>query len=73
MPCHSTPFYAYIHAPIAMDFIKCLPPITYDGYSLFPSPFSAPRISNCGACVCVCVCCACAVTRHMNRFCDGDL
>lgn len=31
MPCHSTPFYAYIHAPIAMDFIKCLPPITYDG------------------------------------------
>lgn len=50
MPCHSTPFYAYIHAPIAMDFIKCLPPITYDGYF---SPFSAPRISNCGACVCV--------------------
>lgn len=32
MPCHSTPFYAYVHRPIPMDFVRCLPPIKYDGY-----------------------------------------
>jgi hypothetical protein len=31
MPCHSTPFHAHIHSPIHMDFIRCLPPIKYDG------------------------------------------
>jgi phosphatidylinositol glycan class B len=27
MPCHATPYYAYIHRNISMDFIQCLPPL----------------------------------------------
>ena len=58
MPCHSTPFYSYIHAPIAMDFIKCLPPITYDGYPHRPFfPHSLLSHGLIWVCVCVCVWC----------------
>lgn len=27
MPCHSTPFYSYIHKNITLDFLTCEPPI----------------------------------------------
>jgi len=30
MPCHSTPFYSYIHKNITMDFLTCEPPIGED-------------------------------------------
>ncbi|GAB1607087.1 hypothetical protein Ahia01_000991500, partial [Argonauta hians] len=34
MPCHSTPYYSYIHSPVGMRFLTCEPDL--------PSPHTSP-------------------------------
>ncbi|TPX33207.1 hypothetical protein SmJEL517_g03891 [Synchytrium microbalum] len=60
MPCHSTPFYSHLHAPIPMRFLSCEPPLRIeqkqyyrDETTLFHQSvenfivaFFAPRISE---------------------------